>query len=174
MPRRFLPWPSGLTALAGAALVLLATRPWWPVRTDSQAQFGISSLALSQYALANGRCDIIRAVDSNTVLVAQQGRQFRVRLLGVGGCKDAQAVALLGELAKTAAASIELDKRRAAADGAWLAYLFADGRLVNAAILRAGWGRYDPYPGDSSSHGRQLREAEATARREQVGMWAAP
>jgi micrococcal nuclease len=162
-----------LTLFAGAALALFAMRLWWPVRTDSQAPFGDSSLALSQHALENGTCEIIRAVDGNTVHVAQQGRQFRVRLLGVSGCNDPRAVAFAGDLAKTAEVSIELDKRRAAADGAWLAYLFADGQLVNAAILRSGWGRYDPYPGDSPSHGRQLREAEAAARREQLGMWAA-
>ena len=178
MPRRFLRWPSGLTMLAGAMLLVVVARLWWPGRIDSQAQSGVPSLAESQFALTNGPCELIRALDSNTVLVAQHGRQYRVRLLGVRGNDDPRALAALSDLTLAAGDSvelnIELDKRRATADGAWLAYLFADGRLLNAAIVQLGWGHYEPYPGDSPSRGRQLREAEAAARREKLGMWAAP
>ncbi len=178
MPRRFLRWPSGLTVLAGAMLLFFAARLWRPGRIDSQAQSGISSATSTQFALAKGPCEFIRALDGNTVLVSQNGRLFRVRLLGVSGNDDSRALATLSDLTFSQEASVkqnvELDKRRAAADSAWLAYLFADGQLLNAALLRAGWGRYEPYPGDSASHGRQLRDAEAAARREKLGMWAAP
>ncbi len=173
MPRRFRRWPSGLAILAGALLLLTAIRPWWSGRGNSQTAIGDSSLAGAPVALAGGSCEWMLPLNSNTLLVAQQGRQFRVRLLGVSASDDLRARLTLAELTRSGPASIELDKRRAASDGAWLAYVYTDEQLVNAAMLRAGWGRYEPYPGDSVSHGRQLREAMAVARREKLGIWAA-
>jgi endonuclease YncB( thermonuclease family) len=171
MPRRFRRLPGALTVLACVAGLALATAPSWRRPGDSQSDLGVSALGGSQVALVAGPCQIIRVVDGDTVLVAQHGQQFRVRLLGVVSADNPQAATTLRDLTRHAAASIELDRRRAAADGAWLAYLYSDSRLVNAAVVRAGWARYEPNPGDSSSHVRLLKEAEQTARRERLGIW---
>jgi endonuclease YncB( thermonuclease family) len=180
MARRFRRWPSVWTVLAAIVLLAAATRLWWPrqgwpgqaARRDSAID---SSLAGSESALESGPCEILRTLDGNTLLVAQNdGKQYCVRLLGLIASEDPRALAMLTEIARPGAAQVELDKRRVAADGAWLAYIFVEERLVSTAILRAGWGRYEPYPGDSFSHSRQMKEAEAAARREKLGIWARP
>jgi micrococcal nuclease len=175
MPRRFRRWPSGWTILAIALLAAAALRTWWPGH-EAQGEGGVvSAHAGTEVALAAGQCQIVKSVNGNTLLVSQgDGKQFRVRLLGVTADGDPRAPGELAKLAPPGPGWIELDKRRAAGDGAWLAYLYVGERLVNAEILRAGYGRYESYPGDSSSHGRQLREAQAAARQDKRGQWAQP
>jgi len=173
MARRFRRWPSAWTVLAAVMLLAAAARPWWPGQAARRDASIDSSLPGTESALEPGPCEIIRTLDGNTLLVVQNnGKQYRVRLLGLIASKDPRALATLTEIARPGAARVELDKRRAAADGAWLAYILVEERLVSTAILRAGWGRYEPYPGDSFSHSRQMKQAEAAARREKLGIWA--
>src|SRR5262245_30767389 len=170
MPRRFRRWPSGWTILAIVVLAAAATRPWWPGRKAHGEGEIASAYAGARIALEPGHCQIVRPLDGNTLLAVQgDGKQFRVRLLGVNASDDARAASELAKLAPAGPGRIELDKRRAAPDGAWLVYLYVGEQFVNAEILRAGLGRYDAYPGDSASHGRQLREAADEARREKRG-----
>jgi|GEM_PF-5496241 len=173
MLRRFRRWPSGWTMLAIVLLAAAASRAWWTGRNaQGEGEFA-SAHAGVEVALAAGQCQIVRAVDGNTLLVSQgDGKQFRVRLLGVIADGDPRAPAELAKLAPPDPGWIELDKRRAAGDGAWLAYLYVSDRFINAEMLRAGFGRYEAYPRDSSSHGRQLREAQAAARHNKRGQWA--
>jgi endonuclease YncB( thermonuclease family) len=69
---------------------------------------------------------------------------------------------------------LELDKRRSADDGSWLAHVYVGNRLLSDAVIRAGWARYEPHSGDSFAIARLLREAEQQARQEGRGMWAGP
>jgi endonuclease YncB( thermonuclease family) len=134
----------------------------------------VSPVSGSTLALIAGPIEVLRALDGNTLLVIQNGNRYRVRLLGVTPSAEPRAAKALSALAVEGPARIEFDKRRVAPDGAWLAYMYVNERLVNAAIVRAGLGRYESYPGDSATRGRLIKEAESAARREKLGFWARP
>jgi len=182
MARRFRRWPGIATTLIAALACAAALRAWWP-RDPAAETLVVSSTAGGRVALASGACQIVRVSDGNTLLVTQQQDQsgsaahrFHVRLLGVrlpeGSTSQAIPLADIARLAPPGPARIELDKRRAATDGAWLAYVYVGETLVNAAILRAGDGSYEGYPADSAAIGRQLRQAQDEARRNRRGIWS--
>jgi endonuclease YncB( thermonuclease family) len=99
---------------------------------------------------------------------------FRVRLLGVAegdrGTAE-RATQALAAIAPAGPAFLELDKRRSADDGSWLAYVYLGGRLLSDAVIRGGWGRYEAYSGDAMDVARLLSQAEKQARSEQRGIW---
>jgi endonuclease YncB( thermonuclease family) len=183
-PRRFRRWPSLWGPLVGGAVVVIVALPtvrrWFVAPPTSQPEVLVSPVG-ANVLLAGGPCEIVRVVDGRTLVVRQPAtnskqpaeNRFQVRLLGVEDPAPhaAEALAALTQLAPPGPAFIELDKRRAADDGSWLAHLYVQQRLLAGQLLRAGWGRYQPYSGDSFDAARLLREAESEARRARRGMW---
>ena len=176
--RRFRRWPSPVSLVVCGLLVVLVVpmvrRTWLQGDASNEANV-VTSTTHVELRLAPGECQIVDVLDGRTLHIQQAGRQFHVRLIGVSLPDAAAAIAAkqaLQQAAPTGPALIELDKRRAAEDGSWLAYVYVEGRLVNAAPLRAGWCRYDAYPGDSMPLAKGLREAQAEARRQKQGVWA--
>jgi endonuclease YncB( thermonuclease family) len=174
MARRFRPWPGVTTCVLVVVLAGFALRAWRAAARSSADSAPVSSTSGSRIVLQPGPCQIIRAEDGRTLLIAQDQHQFRVRLQGVAlpaGKNEPLAQNVLERIAPAGPASIELDKRRAAADGAWLAYVYVREALVNANLIATGWARYDVYPGDSLAIGRQLKQAQDDARRNRLGVW---
>lgn len=171
MARRYCRWPSLGTSLLAFLLAWGLLRMGWP------ALSGDSIAASRPDALAAGRCEIISVMDGHTLLVLQSknSQKFRVRLLGVQLPADPTvqmaATAELGHLAPPGSALIELDKRRVDEDGAWLAYVYREGALVNARLLQSGLATHDVYPGDSMAIGQSLKQAQADARAMHLGVW---
>ena len=180
MPRRFRRWPS-LTAFAVVAAVVIlsggaASRWFGGPRTSPEKAILLADNG--RHLLREGDCEILRVVDGLTLDVKQppkEGHIFRVRLIGVGQFEDVdlarQAQSTLERLASPGPATIELDKRRAAPDQSWLAYVYVDGRLLNAEIIRSGWCEYRVYPGDSFTQGREMAAAQREAREAGLGVW---
>jgi endonuclease YncB( thermonuclease family) len=174
MARRYCRWPSLGTCLLAVLLAWGLLRIVWPALSrDLAASTRRDSLAL-------GRCEVVGVVDGCTLLVKQgdDAREFRVRLLGVQlpeyPAIQIAASAELGRLAPLGSALIELDKRRVAEDGTWLAYVYREGTLVNAKLLQSGVATHDVYPGDSMAIGQSLKQAQAEARARRLGVWQKP
>ena len=56
--------------------------------------------------------------------------------------------------------------------GRLLAYVFLDGENINLRLVREGWSAYYTKYGRSIRYDKEFQEAEQTARREKLGIWA--
>lgn len=132
-----------------------------------------------------------RVLDGDTLEIAQPGasggpeQAARIRLVGVDApeldhpdrgedCGARQAAAVVEALAPPGstihlvADAQDRDRYGRALRGAWN----ADGRFVNAELVRAGWAEVVLFEPNDRFHGL-LRELEATARAERRGAWGA-
>jgi endonuclease YncB( thermonuclease family) len=157
-----------MLALLIAGCVL---RLGWPAISRDRAG------SLPRETLSAGPCEIAQVMDGRTLLVRQGDvdHTFAVRLLGVAlPASEADRLVAAKELEKIAPlghALIELDKRRLADDGTWLAYVYVESVLLNAEILGAGAAKHDLYPGDSPSIAQTLKAAQSEANRNGRGIW---
>ena len=97
------------------------------------------------------------AVEEGETLVLDRGQ--RVRLIGVRSLPAARDSAWLERAVAGQSVRLEFDRHRVGADGALLAYVFADDVFINAEFLRAGLGRLDTSVSLRSDRERTLREA---------------
>ncbi len=121
------------------------------------------------------RCKIERIVDGDTVVCRGQGR---VRLIGVDTPELSQEP--YGRLAARALAKLvpvgidvelEPDIERRDQHGRLLAYVWAEGRLVNWLLVRQGWAVVLTYP-PNVQYVDEFTEAQEAARRDRAGLWA--
>jgi micrococcal nuclease len=125
---------------------------------------------------------VVRAVDGDTLLL-ESGH--RIRLIGVDTPETShpehaaepcgeEASVFTHQLVDGRLVTLEFDHERHDDYGRILAYVSIDGRLLNEAIIEAGFSRAEtrfPYRGDR----KQLFEnAEARAKAKQVGLWTLP
>jgi endonuclease YncB( thermonuclease family) len=106
---------------------------------------------------------VLSILDGQTLEMAAPNEAqpaIRVRLLGIRLVDDVAARQWLAATLVNKPVRIERDKRRRATDGAQLAYLYLGPTFVNAELIRRGWANHDPYPGDSASRAKLLREAQ--------------
>lgn len=107
---------------------------------------------------------VAAVIDGRTLRIAPQtpgDAELAVRLLGIEIANDAAACEYLAANIVGQSVRIELDKRRRDTDGAQFAYVYSSDTLLNAELVRQGWARAKPYPGDSARHAKLLREAAA-------------
>ncbi len=129
-----------------------------------------SDVSPPRETLASRPGEIQSILDGRTLLVQQgdSNRTFAVRLIGVAlpeSEADRQsAQKQLAALAPSGPVLVELDKRRVADDGTWLAYVYVGSVLLNAEILRTGTANHDVYPGDSLSIAQTLKAAQSEAK----------
>jgi micrococcal nuclease len=134
--------------------------------------------------LRAGACRIVKVLGPDELLVQQEQTgdaegaaivvAWQVKLLGLkapGPPWDEAACSFTERFVRRGPATLELDKRRLDDRGRFVAYLFVEGELLNAALLRAGLAQLDPYPGDSTTLARRLRQAHSEARLAGRGMW---
>jgi len=176
-----------IAVLAILAGVRLGCGAWPAVAPDDNGQA----------VLVEGGCQLVRVIDGDTLVVqqvptlqdpgnasaARAPHEFRIRLLGIDTPETVkphhpvepwgkQATAFAREFTASGALSIRLDRRRIDRYGRWLAYVYADGKMLNLELVRNGLARVSVYTGDSASIGRQLKAAERTAREEALGIWS--
>jgi hypothetical protein len=147
MSRRFRRRPSLWLAIGIA--VALAGRSWLDQRDEVSTVLPDEAVVL---AVVDGQTLELAPLDNSRPAT-------RVRLLGIQVVDDVAARQWLAANLANQTVRIELDKRRRATDGAQLAYVYLGPTFVNAELIRRNWARHEPYPGDSASHARLLREA---------------
>jgi micrococcal nuclease len=124
---------------------------------------------------------VIRAVDGDTALVRLDGATEYVRYIGIDTpetvkpgtpveCGGPAASRFDHRLVDGQNVRLVFDRERRDDYGRLLAYVYAGGRFVNAALMRGGYAR--PYPFEpNTAHARQFaRLADAAGRRGQ-GLW---
>lgn len=136
----------------------------------------IPSLLLNAYFLrrnrpaSTGEVAQLAAVSDGDTIVLTDGREVRLRHVDapeLGLCGGQEATNLLTELVKGKTLSIAEEVTDY--HGRPLALVYADGDLVNLAMVESGWVRYHT---DSSSAAPQMREAANRAREGNLGIFS--
>ena len=115
-------------------------------------------------------------MDGDTLAVSLDGAEHTVRLIGVdapetGECLAGRAGERLAELAAGRRLRLETDQELYDPHGRLLAYLWADGALVNEALAAEGLALARAYPPNTARQAA-LQTAEESARRARLGLWA--
>jgi micrococcal nuclease len=150
-----------------AALVLL--RPWEGLWRDEPP--------------ASAMADVMRAVDGDTIEVRLDGRAEDVRYIGVDTpetvkpdtpvqCFGPQASHFNHGLVEHRRVRLVFGVERRDVYGRLLAYVYLDGRFVNAELIRRGLARTLTIPPNDRFAGR-LKRLEMAAARAGRGLWGA-
>lgn len=135
----------------------------------------VSAVSATAGAASGGQADVMRVADGDTLVVLLGGAEQTVRLIGIdapeaGECLADQARERLAELAP-GRVRLETDQEERDRHGRLLAYLWADGVLVNEALAAEGLALARAYPPNTARQAA-LRTAEDEARRARLGWWA--
>ncbi|HKI80565.1 MAG TPA: thermonuclease family protein [Pseudodesulfovibrio sp.] len=117
----------------------------------------------------------LRALDGDSLRVVTRGEVLEIRLIGVDAPEYRQEYSRKAKdfsqrFCQGGALRLEFDKDRHDRYGRTLAYVFADGRMLNEDLVRAGLAvpiRVKP----NTRHYNRFKEAEKEARRERRGFW---
>lgn len=172
--------------LAFASLVALAliaacgaSRPAADPRLSESPEAGDIPVVAARQTRA--RAIVTQLIDGNTLVLQLDGSEQSVSLLlidasgaGLDQCFSEAATAFVAAVAPPGS-TIEVEQDVSDADrfGRLLRYVYlADGSMLNQKLVRGGFARVAPKPPDQK-YIELLREAEAEARRDGVGLWSA-
>ncbi len=124
---------------------------------------------------------VVRVVDGDTIVVRLDGRQQRVRYTGVNTpesvdprravqCFGKEAAARNRALVEGKTVWLEKDVSETDQYGRLLRYVWVDGALVNAELVREGYARAVTYPPDVR-YAERFRALEREAREARRGLW---
>jgi micrococcal nuclease len=124
-----------------------------------------------------GECRVLDVLDGETLLVqppesAKAPAPVRLLAISVPPNHSLQSTEFLRARLQQGQAVLALDKRRIDPQGRLLAYVYVEGKLLNAELVENGFAQVVPYPGDSASVGRELYRAQDVARAQHSGIWA--
>jgi len=169
---------AGALALLGLLVYLLVAGGG-----DAEAPGGAGAAPAGAAARAPVRADVVRVVDGDTIEVALDGDSEDVRYIGVDTpetvkpgepvqCWGPEASAANHRLVDGATVRLVFDRELRDVYGRLLAYVYADGRFVNAALVREGFARTLEIPPNTAEADR-LAALEQRAGRAGVGLWSA-
>lgn len=181
--RRFPPW--SVWVCAGLACAIAGRYGWERLSSVAPREALGSSRSGS---LAAGKFDVVRVDRADLLLIRQQlsgpqrsdsrSIEVRLQLLGLTSQVDAASAEFTEpgrqftvEMLSRGVPSLELDRRRLNDEGHFLAYVYVNGKLLNAELVRAGWARAAIYPGDNQSMQKSIVKAEKEARSAGRGIW---
>lgn len=153
--------------------------------------WGLMASALALALLAGCRpssrhagetASVVRVVDGDTIVVRIDGREERVRYIGINAPESVtpdRPVECFGREASAANAALVAGKQvrleRDISDrdrfGRLLRYVYVDGTLVNAELVRQGYARAITIQPDTRESGR-LRDLEREAQAAGRGLWS--
>lgn len=180
MRRRPLPRSVVVAAVAVVAvtgLVLARAGPPAPVLDDPTAVPTIG-------APLGPAVPVTRVVDGDTIRVMREGREERIRLIGIdapevdwyGGqaeCFGDQAGRFLRRLLAGERVLLEADREPTDRYGRTLAYVYLEeGLQVNLLLVHEGYAEVTIFP-PNDRYEEDLRAAEAEAQEEGRGLWSA-
>jgi micrococcal nuclease len=129
------------------------------------------------------RARVTRVVDGDTVKALVAGRPDTVRYIGMDTPEEVKPGVPVECFARRAAARnrrlvagetvlLRLDRNPRDRYGRLLAYVYRarDGLFVNAALVREGFARQDPFP-DNRAHAALFARLDAAARARHIGLW---
>jgi micrococcal nuclease len=124
---------------------------------------------------------VVRVVDGDTIIVRLDGREQRVRYIGVNTpesvdprrevqCFGKEAAERNRALVAGKTAWLEKDVSDSDQYGRLLRYVVVDGVLINAEMIREGYARSTTYPPDVR-YAERFRALEREARDARRGLW---
>jgi micrococcal nuclease len=156
--------------LAALAVLLLACRLPTPIASrDAGAPPGTVE------------AQVVRVVDGDTIIVRLDGRDVRVRYIGINTPESADPRREVQCFGKEAAARneqlvggkrVRLEKDVSETDqyGRLLRYVYVDGTMVNAVLVQEGYAYAITVPPDVR-YAEELRRLEREAREARRGLW---
>lgn len=147
------------------------------------------SLNLNQAQAANGlhkeKATLVKVVDGDTVKLNYKGKvaTFRLLLIDTPETKDPrkpvqkygpEASAFTTKMMTNAKKiEVEFDKgQKTDKYGRYLAYVYADGVMVNNALVRDGLARVKYVYPPNNTYEKMIRESEAKAKTEKLNIWS--
>jgi micrococcal nuclease len=129
------------------------------------------------------RAFVSRVIDGDTIEVRIGGEEDEVRYIGIDTpetvkpgtpiqCFGPQASAVNHRLVEGRRARLVFDRERRDVYGRLLAYVYVDGRFVNAYLVRRGYARTLTIP-PNVAHAALLHRLAGNAGREGRGLWRA-
>ncbi|MDW8394903.1 MAG: thermonuclease family protein [Anaerolineae bacterium] len=122
-----------------------------------------------------------KAVDGDTIVVEMNGREYRVRYIGVDTpesttkqeCYGKEAARFNAKLVEGQTVRFERDVNETDRFGRLLRYVYlTNGEMVNEVLVREGYALARSFPPDVKYQDR-LREAEREAKQRRRGLWRA-
>jgi micrococcal nuclease len=142
----------------------------------------IALIALVLAGCGGTTAHVERVVDGDTIVVRLDGRSERVRYIGVDTPESVKPGVSVQCFAKAAAAEnrrlvqgravrLEYDAEARDRYGRLLAYVWRGNTLVNAELVRLGYGKpLEIAP--NLAHAAELRQLAAAAKRDGRGLWS--
>lgn len=171
---RRLRWPSVAVLLAGAAAIL------WGLDLPDPVSY--RSPGIPQPAGLSEKALVTRVVDGDTVVVLLRGQERRVRYIGVDTpetvnpsvpveCFGKEASDFNERLVEGKTVLLERDVSQQDRYGRLLRYVWLDGEMANAILVREGYAQVVTYPPDVK-YREGLLELERQAKEQNEGLWA--
>lgn len=150
--------------------------------TKSYLLLLVSFLVLGGISTAQGFYLCTRVVDGDTIVVDIEGKQEKVRLIGVDTPETVhpskpveyfgkEASAFTKNMVEGKRVRLEYDWQKRDKYGRLLAYIYLeDGTFLNAEIIKRGYGfAYTKYP---FKYLEDFRQYEKEARENLIGLWS--
>lgn len=127
--------------------------------------------------------DVIRVVDGDTIIVNFEGKEERVRLIGVDtpesvhpdASKNTECGRIASEFTKSRLESkkvgLEFDVQERDRYGRLLAYVYLDGAMFNKTLLSEGMAQISTYP-PNTKYVDEFQVLATQAREANKGLWA--
>ncbi|MGN7595175.1 thermonuclease family protein [Staphylococcus aureus] len=152
----------------------------------SQTDNGVNIYsATSTKKLHKEPATLIKAIDGDTVKLMYKGQPMTFRLLLVDTPETKhpkkgvekygpEASAFTKKMVENAnKIEVEFDKgQRTDKYGRGLAYIYADGKMVNEALVRQGLAKVAYVYKPNNTHEQLLRKSEAQAKKEKLNIWS--
>ena len=145
-------------------------------RSDSEDPTVYS--ATSTKKLHKEPATLIKAIDGDTVKLMYKGQTMTFRLLLVDTPETKHPKKGVEKYGPEASAftkkiEVEFDKgQRTDKYGRGLAYIYADGKMVNEALVRQGLAKVAYVYKPNNTHEQLLRKSEAQAKKEKLNIWS--
>jgi micrococcal nuclease len=125
--------------------------------------------------------NVVRVIDGDTIAVAMDGAEYRVRYIGINTpetvdprkpveCYGREASQRNRELVEGQTVELEKDVSETDSFGRLLRYVWLNGDMVNAILVREGYALASTYPPDVK-YQELFLEFEREAREAERGLW---
>lgn len=128
-------------------------------------------------------CEVIRVVDGDTIVVNYNGKEEKVRLIGIdtpesvhpNETKNTEEGIKVSDYTKERLTNkiieLELDVQERDKYGRILAYVYIDGEMYNKELLKIGYAKLATYP-PNVKYVDEFKEIQKEARENKVGLWS--
>ena len=171
-----------VTPIATSTPVLRATPTVTPSPTASPMPSTAGPTATPSATAGRTLANVVRVIDGDTIAVVMDGVEYRVRYIGINTpetvdprkpveCYGREASQRNRELVEGQTVELEKDVSETDSFGRLLRYVWLNGDMVNAILVREGYALASTYPPDVK-YQELFLEFEREAREAGRGLWA--